>query len=256
MTRSYDNERTVVSVLRSAGLYPTDEQDEKGYVEEEDVVIGTRTYTLSRIAKADVRKFGDQLDRVLQRQNPFIHDIFARNAVQCIAAVRLANGDAKQGFLGAGAGGNQLDFTLMGAREFYDPDVSGSTRTSWVRTIAVVGSKNIVEGATTGLALTLAEATCDIYLAWYNPAALPCLDAHQLILNTDIKDVQTLDFEQLQVDQGDPIIEFKAPFIVPPEEGYEILGYYFRTGSDETRPIGLRIKQAKDLRSLTDIRLE
>lgn len=256
MTRSWDNERTVKSVLLDAGYYPRDEGEEAQYVEEEDIKLGTKPYTLSRIAKGDIKKFADQLDRIIQRLNPFIYDIYAKNAVECLAAVRLANINAKQGFQGAAGGGNQLDFTLMGAREFYDPDNSGNTRTKWERTIGTVGSKNIVEGATTGLALTLGEETCDIYLAWYNPAVSPCLDAFQLILNTDVKNIQGLDFEQVQAEQGDAIIEFRAPFIIPPEEAYEILGYYYRTGTDDTRPIGLRIKQSKDLRDLADIRLE
>ncbi len=256
MTRSFDNERTVKSVLVDAGFYPANEDEGKQSIEAQDVTIGGKPYTLSRISKGDVKKFADQLDRVIQRLNPFVHDIFARNAEQCLAAIRLANGDSKQGFQGAGGGGNQLDFTLMGAREFYDPDNSGNTRTSWVRTISSTGSKNIIEGATTGLALTLGESTCDIYLAWHNPSVNPCIDAHQLVLNTDVKNLQQLDFEMANAENGESIIEFRAPFIVPPEEAYEILGYYFRTGTDDLRPIGLRIKQAKDLRDLTDLRLE
>jgi len=261
MPRTWENERTVRSVLSDAGIYPSDpnatRQELQGqFVEEEQVDIGGKSYTLSKISKYDVKLFADQLDRILTRMNPFIWDIYAKCAVQCLAAVRLANGNTKQGFRGGGGSGNELDFTLMGAREFYDPDNSGNTRTSWVRTVGSTGSKNIIEGATTGVALTLAEEQADIYLALYNPSVSPCLDALQLVLNTDIKNVQTLDFEQMQADQGDPIIELKNPFIVPPEEAYEILGYYYRTGTDETRPIGLRIKQAKDLRDLTDIRLE
>ena len=254
------NERTVRSVLSDAGYYPSaggsKEELQSQFVEEEVVDIGGKQYTLSRISKYDVKLFADQLDGVLERLNPFIWDIYAKRATNCLAAVRMANVNSKQGFRGAAAKGNELDFTLMGAREFYDPDNSGNTRTSWVRTIGVVGQKNIIEGTTTGAALTLAEETCDIYLAWYNPAVSPCLDSFQIVLNTDVFDIETLDFEKLQADLGDPIIELKNPFIIPPEEAYEILGYYFRTGTDEARPIGLRIKEAKNLRDLTDIRLE
>ncbi len=257
--RSWLNEQTVKSVLSDAGYYPTDEkatrQDlQSQFVEEEVVDIGGKQYTLSRLSKYDIKLFADQLDRVLQRQNPFIWDIFAKYAVQCLAAIRLANINSKQGFRGAMAKGNELDFQLMGAREFYDPDSSGNTRTSWVRTIGSTGSKNIIEGTTAGAALTLGEETCHIYLAFYNPATLPCLDAFQPVLNTDIFDIQGLDFDQVQTEQGDPIIELKSPFIIPPEEAYEILGYYYRTGTDETRPIGLTIKEAKNLRDLTAIR--
>lgn len=260
MPRTWVNERTVRSVLLDAGYYPSapgsKEELQGQFVEEEVVDIGGKQYTLSRISKYDVKLFADQLDGALERMNPYIWDIFAKRAVNCLAAVRLANINSKQGFRGAAAKGNELDFTLMGAREFYNPDSSGSTRTSWVRTISSTGQKNIIEGATSGAALSLAEETCDIYLAWYNPSVSPCLDSFQVVLNTDVFDIQTLDFEMVQAELGDPIIEFKNPFIIPPEEAYEILGYYYRTGTDEARPIGLRIKQAKDLRDLTDIRLE
>lgn len=260
MPRTWLNERTVRSVLSDAGYYPSGggskEELQSQFVEEETVDIGGKQYTLSKISKYDIKLFADQLDGILERMNPFIWDIFAKRAVHCLAAVRLANINSKQGFRGSAAKGNELDFTLMGAREFYDPDSSGNTRTSWVRTISAVGQKNIIEGATTGAALTLAEEACDIYLAWYNPAVSPCLDSLQVVLNTDIFDIETLDFDMLHAELGDPIIEFKNPFIIPPEEAYEILGYYFRTGTDEARPIGLRIKEAKNLRDLTDIRLE
>lgn len=261
MTRSWGNERTVASVLAQAGYYPTDasltKQDlQAQMVEEEQVTIGDKSYTLSRISKYDVKLFADQLDRKCSRMNPFIWDIYAEFAIQCLAAVRLANVNSKQGFRGVAASGNELDFTTMIAREFYDPDTSGSTRTTWVRTISAVGSKNIIEGTTTGAALTLGEETCDIYLAWYNPALDPCLDSIQVILNTDNKNVDTLDFNKANTQQSDPIVVMKEALIVPPEEAYEILGYYFQTGTDESRPIGLRIKEAKNLRDLTDVRLE
>ncbi len=261
MPRTWENERTVKSVLSDAGYYPSDQSASKEtlqsqFVEEEVVDIGGKQYTLSRVSKYDVKLFADQLDKVAGRLNPFIWDIFAKYAVNCLAALRLANGNTKQGFRGAAAKGNELDFTLMGAREFYDPDNSGNTRTSWVRTVGSTGQKNIIEGATTGAALTLVEETCDIYLAWYNPSVSPCLDAIRYTLNTDIFDLQTFDWEMAQTELNDVIIESRAPFIIPPEEAYEIEGYYFRTGTDEARPIGLRFKEAKELRTLTDIRLE
>lgn len=260
MPRTWENERTVVSVLTDKGYYPSgggSQEELQGQMVEEEVVrINGKPYTLSRISKWDVKTYADQLDRVLRRENPFIWDIYALFAAECLAAMRLANVDSKQGFGGVGGGGNALDFTLMGAREFYDPDSSGNTRTSWVRTISSTGSKNIIEGATTGAALTLGEATADVYLAFYNPAVTPCLDAVQNILNTDTKNVQTIDFEKVHAENGEVVLELKEAFIIPPEEAYEILGYYFRTGTDESRPIGLRFKQAKDLRDLTDIRLE
>jgi hypothetical protein len=261
MVRSWNNERTVASVLRDAGYYPEDatlsrQELQAQMVEEEPVDIGGKSYTLSRISKYDVKLFADQLDRVVRRLNPFIWDIYAANAVMCLAAVRLANGGSKQGFRGAAASGNELDFTTMVAREFYDPDDSGDTRDEWVRTIDSVGSKNFIEGDGSGEALTLGEETCDIYLALYNPALDPCVDSIQVILNTESYDVQTLDFNRVNAEFCDAIIELRQPLIIPPEESYEILAYYYQTGTDEMAPIGLRIKEAKNLRDLTDIRLE
>lgn len=261
MPRTWANERTVASVLADAGYYPTDpsqtkEQLQSQFVEEEDVMIGDKTYTLSRMSKYDIKLFADQLDKVVMRMNPLIWDIYAKYAVQCLAAARLANVQAKQGFRGAGAKGNELDFTTLNAREYYDPDNSGNTRVSWDRTISAVGQKNFVEGPTAGSPLTLGEEECTIYLAWYNPSPDPCIDAFQIILNTDLYDVQNLDFEMVNLDNGDTIIEFKEPFIIPPEEAYEILAYYYRTGTDSTRPIGLWFKEAKNLRDLNDLRLQ
>ncbi len=260
MTRSWANERTVTSVLSDKGYYPSaggsKEELQGQFVEEEVVDIGGKQYTLSRISKYDVKIFADQLDGVLSRMNPFIADIYAKYAEHCLVAVRLANVNSKQGFRGLAAKGNELDFTLMGARQFYNPDSSTNTRTPWVRTIGSVGSKNFIEGATASAALTLGEESCEIFLALYNPSGSPCIDALQPILNTDTFDLQTLDFEQVNAEFGESIIELKVPFIVPPEEAYEIMAYYYRTGTDETRPIGLTIREAKNLRDLTDIRLE
>jgi hypothetical protein len=261
MPRSWGNERTVASVLQAAGYYPSDQtltsdQLKGQYIEEEQVDIGGQTYTLSKISMYDAKLFADQLDNINRYLNPFIWDIYAANAVACLATLRLANVQTKQGFRGQAASGNELDFTTMIAREFYDPDNSGNTRTSWDRTITTVGEKNFIEGATTGVALTLGEYTSHIYLAWYNPAELPCLDSLQIILNTNNYDVHTIDFEQVNAEQDDVIIPMKTPLIVPYLQSYEILAYYYRTGADCMRPIGLTFKQSKDLRNEADVRLE
>jgi hypothetical protein len=261
MPRSWGNERTVASVLSQAGYYPTDpnqtrEQLQAQYIEEEQVDIGGQTYTLSRLSMYDAKLFADQLDNVNRYLNPFIWDIYAANAVACLAALRLANVQTKQGFRGQFASGNELDFTTMIAREFYDPDSSGNTRTSWDRTIATVGEKNFIEGTSSGAALTVNEYSAHIYLAFYNPAENPCLDSIQIVLNTNNYDLHTVDFEQVNVEQDDVIIPMKSPLIVPYLQSYEILAYYYRTGTDRTRPIGLTFKQSKELRSEADVRLE
>lgn len=250
--RTWENERTVKSVLQQAGYYQDGSKAElqSQFIEEEDIQIGDKSYTLSRISKYDVNVFANELDGILSRMNPFIWDIFAKFSVNCLAAVRLANIQAKQGFRGASARGNELDALVFNARQFYDPDNSGTKRTSWVRTIAATGTKAFFEGATTGSALTLSEEECLIWLGFYNPALSPCSDAFQITINTDLFDIQGLDFDQVQVDKGDPIIEFKEPWILPPEEAGEIDVYYFQTGTDDLRPIGLWIKEAKNMRAL------
>lgn len=170
--RTWENERTVKSVLQQAGYYQDGSKSElQGqFIEEEDIQIGDKSYTLSRISKYDVNVFANELDGILSRMNPFIWDIFAKFSVNCLAAVRLANIQAKQGFRGASARGNELDALVFNARQFYDPDNSGTKRTSWVRTIAATGTKAFFEGATTGSALTLSEEECLIWLGFYNPA--------------------------------------------------------------------------------------
>lgn len=261
MTRSWGNERTVASVLAASNYYPTDpsasrESLQAQYIEEEQVDIGGQTYTLSKLSMYDAKIFADQLDNINRYLNPFIWDIFAANAVACLATLRLANVQTMQGFRGQFASGNELDFTTMIAREFYDPDNSGNTRTSWDRTITTVGEKNFIEGTSTGAALTLGQYTSHIYLAWYNPSENPCVDSLQIVLNTNNYDLHTVDFEQVNVKQDDVIIPMKTPLIVPYLQSFEILAYYYRTGNDSMRPIGLTFKQSKDLRNEADVRLE
>ena len=168
-------------------------------------------------------------------------------------AVRMVNVNTKQGFKGALASGNELDFMLFSARQFYDPDSSGNARTSWVRTISSVGSKNFFEGSSSGAELTMSEEEAQVWLAFYNPALQSCVDSFKITMNTEPFDIQTLDFEQVHTEMGDTIVELKEPWTLPPEQSGEIEAYYFRTGTDEMRPLGIWIYMAKNLRDLTDL---
>jgi len=246
-------ERKVRQVMMDAGLYKegTKEQLRSDFIAEEDITIAGKSYTLSKISFLDSKIFTDELDTILVQQNPLIHEIYAKNAVTLFDAVRMANVNTKQGFKGALASGNELDFTLMMARQFYDPDNSTNKRTTWVRTIAATGSKQYFEGATSGVELTMGEEEAMVWLAFYNPAQQPCVDAFQITMNTEPFDLQSLDFEQVHIEQGDVIIEMKEPWTLPPEQSGEISAYYFRTGTDEMRPLGIWIKMAKILRTLT-----
>ena len=245
-------ERKVRTVMTDAGLYKegTKDQLRSDYIAEEEIQIAGKSYTLSKISYLDSKIFTDEMDTILVQQNPLIHEIFAKNAVTLFDAVRMANVNSKQGFKGALASGNELDFNLFMARQFYDPDNSTNKRTSWVRTISTVGTKQYFEGATSGVDLTMGEEEAMVWLAFYNPAQLPCVDAFQITQNTEPFDIQSLDFDQVHEQTGDVIIELKEPWTLPPEQSGEISAYYFATGTDETRPLGIWIKMAKNLRTL------
>lgn len=246
-------ERKVRQVMMDAGLYKEGTRDQlRGdFIAEEDVTIAGKSYTLSKISYLDSKIFTDELDTILVQQNPLIHEIFAKNAVTLFDAIRMTNVNTKQGFKGALASGNELDFTLMMARQFYDPDNSTNKRTTWVRTISSTGSKQYFEGATSGVELTMGEEEGMVWLAFYNPAQQSCVDAFQITMNTEPFDLQSLDFEQVHLQTGDVIIELKEPWTLPPEQSGEISAYYSRTGTDEMRPLGIWVKMAKNLRTLT-----
>ncbi len=251
-------ERKVRQVMSDAGLYKEGSKEtlRSDFIAEEDVNIAGKSYTLSKISYLDAKIFTDELDTILVQQNPLIHEIYAKNAVTLFDAVRMANVNTKQGFKGALASGNELDFTLMMARQFYDPENSANKRVSWVRTvtpaqIAALAALDFFEGTNTGLELTMGEEEAMVWLAFYNPAQTPCIDAFQITMNTEPFDVQSLDFEQVGEHEGDVIVELKEPWTLPPEQSGRIEAYYFRAGTDETRPLGIWIKMAKNLRGLT-----
>lgn len=249
-------ERKVRQVMIDAQLYKegSKEQLRSDFIAEEEINIAGKSYTLSKISYLDSRIFTDELDTILIQQNPLIHEIFAKNAVTLFDLVRMVNVNSKQGFKGALASGNELDFTLFMARQFYDPDniVAGvaQSRTSWVRTIAATGSKYLFTGSTGTGELTMGEEEGMVWMAFYNPAQQSCIDAFQITMNTEPFDIQSLDFEQVQTEKGDVIIELKEPWTLPPEQSGLIQSYYYQTGTDETRPLGIWVKMAKNLRTL------
>jgi len=244
--------KKVQEVMEAAGLYRSGSRDElkSQFIEEQQITLAGKSYQLSKISYLDARIFTEELDTILVQQNPLIHEIFAKDAVSLFDAIRMVNVNTKQGFKGALASGNELDFTLFMARQFEDPDAATDPRTSWIRAIASTGSKPFFEGTTSGSELTMGEEEAMIFLAFYNPAAIPCVDALQISMNTEPFDIQSLDFDQVHDEKGDVIIELKEPWTLPPEQSGEINAYYFQTGTDEMRPLGIWIKMAKNLRSL------
>ena len=244
---------TVRQTMEERGLYQEGSRAElEGqFIAEEQVTIGRKSYTLSKISRWDAKVYTLELDSILQNQNPRIHDIFGRFAVNCFDLIRMVNQNTKQGFKGGEASGNELDLTMIMARQLYDPDNSASVRTTWVRSITSTGSKPYFEGTTTGAELTMGEEEGLIFLGMYNPATTPVVASLQISMNTEQLDIQSLDFETVDLEDGDPIIELKEPWTLPPEQSGEINAYYFQTGTDEMRPIGLFMKMARNLRSLT-----
>jgi len=253
--------------MMDAGLYKegTKEQLRTDYIAEEEVTIAGKSYTLSKIAFLDAKIFTDEMDTILIQQNPLIHEIYAKNAVTLFDAVRMANVNSKQGFKGALASGNELDFTIMMARQFRDPDNAATLATtgrrlSWVRVInpalGAVPNVGIEWFFEDGLAaahqaeLVMTEEEAMVWLAFYNPAVIPCVDAFQVTMNTEPFDIQSLDFEQVHAQTGDVIVEMKEPWTLPPEQSGMITVHYFRAGTDEMRPLGIWIKQARNLRAL------
>lgn len=254
--------RLVREAMIAAGFYkqgnnpdtgkPWTEQELKdGFYPQATVMINGKSYDLEKIAYWDANIFTNQLDNILSRQNPIIHDLFAVNALVIFNAVRMVNINSKQGFKGQAASGNELDMTLFMARQFYDPDSSTNKRSSWTRTISAAGSKNFFEGATAGAELTMGEEEAMVWLGFYNPALTPCVDSFQIIMNTTPFDLQGLDFDMAQAQLGDPIIPLREPWTLPPEQSAEVLAYYFQTGTDEMRPLGIWIKESRNLRTLT-----
>lgn len=243
--------------MKDADYYRDGTNDElKGqYMEEQTIKLGGKDYVLSRISYLDAKIFAQELDSILANQNPLIHEIFAKYSTNVFDLVRMVNVNTKQGFKGMNASGNELDLTLMMARQFQDPDGAVQTRrTVWERTIAAAGSLYFFEDITGAVAeqeQTMLEEEGMIWLAFYNPALDPCADAFQITMNTEPYNIQSLDFEMANIEMGDPIIEFKEPWTLPPEQSGKIQTYYKKAGTDEMRPLGCYVQMAKNLRDLT-----
>lgn len=245
-------ERKVRQVMTDAGLYKEGTRDalRSDFIAEEEITIAGKSYTLSKISFLDSKIFSDEMDTILQNQNPLLYDIFAKNAVTMFDAVRMANVNSKQGFKGALASGNELDFNLFVPKMFYNPDSAGNYRTTWVRVISSSGAKYFFAGSDGSAAVTMGEEEAMVWLAFYNPAENPVMEEIQIVQNTEPFDIQTMDFEYVQEFMGDPIVELKEPWTLPPEQGGYIQAYYPRTGTDEARPLGIWIKMAKNQRTL------
>ena len=253
-------DKLVQAEMERVGYYREGAKEElrTQYMEETVITLAGKEYTLSKISFLDSKIFTMELDTILVQQNPLIHQLFAKNAQSLFDLVRMVNVNTKQGFKGALASGNELDFLLFNARQFYDPENSGTARVSWERSVtaaqaAALTALDFFEGTATGTELTMIEEEGMIWLAFYNPAEQPCIDAFQIRMNTEPFDVQSLDFEQMGEHEGDVIVELKEPWTLPPEQSGRIEAYYYQAGTDETRPLGIWVKMAKNMRDLDDL---
>ena len=249
-------EMTVVQKLKDAGLYKEGDPNDlkNSFVEEDQVYLGDKgPYTRSKVSYYDIKLFADQLEAKIEQLDPLIQAVYAKNAELLVTMMRVVNKETKQGFRGTSGNGNELDFILGAARSFYDPDNSAVARTKWERTISSTGAKWFIEGATASSQLVMAEEEALIVLGLYNQALDPCVDSIQVRKNSNDANVQDVDFDQVQENKGSPLIELRTPFILPPEEQGWIKAYYYQTGTDEMQPISMWIRQAKNLRDLTDL---
>ena len=252
---------SVVEALKAAGLYK-----EKGRIEEQMAVTITasgeeKEHKLAEIDYFDLKTFADELDVALKLQNPYIQMLYAKNATKLVDLIRAVNVESASGFKGAVGSGRQLDAIMLRAEQFQDPDIFPivpTYRTSWIRTItaamAAAGPTVFIEsdvaGAAAGTELAMADEEGLALLGFANPAAALCVDAVQLTYIAQAYNIQNLDFEMANPFAGDVIVELKQPLLIFPKETGLVTVKYYRTGSDELRPIGLWVKMSSNLRAL------
>jgi len=266
----FSEELVQLGYYKPLGLSPTPEQLtalENTYIGEDKVRLGrpAKDYDLAKLSTADIKRLGDEMDTLIVNLNPVIQDLYVRNAETILNAIRMVNGNSKQGFKGSLASGNELDIQFLGPRLFHDPDAAATVlRTSWVRTItaAMVTARDApyVNDLTTPIwappaalvevELTMVEEEALVLLGFVNDAATPCSNGFQITMNRDVYDIQDMDFEMAQPLTGTALWEMKKPWTLPPEQSGWVHLRYFRAGTDECKPIGAWIRMARVTRAL------
>jgi len=253
---------SVVEALKAAGLYK-----ETGRIQEQMAVTITasgeeKEHKLAEIDYFDIKTFADELDIALKLQNEYVQSLYAKNATKLVDLIRAVNVESASGFKGAVGSGRQLDAIMLRAEQFQDPDaahpVVPTYRTSWIRNItaamALAGPTNFIESdvaaAAAGTELPMANEEGLAILGFANPAAQLCVDAIQITYIAQDYNIQNLDFELANPFVGDFLVELKQPLLVFPKETARVRVKYYRTGSDELRPIGLWVKMSSNLRAL------
>jgi len=252
---------SVIDVLNAAGLYKS-----SGRIPEEMLMTitptgETREHRMAEIDYRDLQIFGDQLEIVLQLQNPLVQSLFTKNAVALANLIRCVNTETSSGFKGSNGSGRQLDFLLLRAEQFGDPDVAAAPpvtqgpRASWIRAVGIGLNvqfiiANDLLGANAHGPLVMGQTEGIAILGFANPAAAPCVDAIQPTYLAQAYNIQNADFELANPFQGDSICELMQPMLVYPQETCQINARYYRAGQDELRPIGIWIKMSQNLRVL------
>ncbi len=255
--------------LAALGLYKAGNLSEleNQYVPASTIRLGRpgKDYDLSKLSYADIKRLGDEMDTLIVNQNPVIQDLFVKNAQTIADSVRMVNTETKQGFKGALASGNELDIQFLGPRQFHDPDAAANIRrTTWVRTItaAMLTYRDCPfindltspifapPGIPAEVELTMVEEEALVILGFINDAATPCSNGFQITANRDPYNIQDMDFELVQPLMGAALWELKEPWTIPPEQSGWIHLRYFRTGTDECKPIGIWVRMARNTRAL------
>lgn len=247
---------SVVEALRTANLYK-----ESGRIQEEMLKTitptgETREHKMAEMDYFDLKIFADEIDIALKLQNPLVQSLFAKNAVGMANLIRAINTQTASGFKGSNGSGRQLDFLLLRAEQFQNPDAAGiAVRTSWIRAIGAAATLQFMTaqdalGANTHGDLTMTQWEGLCVFGFANPAAAPCIDAIQNTYLAQAYNVQNADFELANPFIGDSICELKQPLYLYPQESGRIDARYYRAGTDETRPIGIWVKMSQNLRAL------
>jgi len=248
---------SVIDVLSAAGLYKS-----VGRIPEEMLMTitptgETREHRMAEIDYRDIQIFGDQLEIVMQLQNPLVQALFAKNAVALANLIRCVNTETSSGFKGSNGSGRQLDFLLLRAEQFGNPDLANSAtvRTTWIRAVGLGLNVQLVIaqdalGANTHGPLTMGQTEGFAILGFANPAAAPCVDAVQPSYLAQAYNIQNADFAFANPFQGDSICELMQPLIVYPQESCQVDVRYYQAGQDEMTPIGIWVKMSQNLRAL------
>lgn len=239
-------------------------QDTPAKLPQQDLITvrpdgSTFTHLMAEIAFQDLKIFFDELDIVLRLENPFIQNLFAKNAKQLAQLVRVVNYNTRSGFKGSVGSGNQLDAIMLRAEQHADPDLSVAApfafRTSWIRAILAAATLQFIcqpdnLGANIHAALTMAATEAYALLGFANPAGASGTSTYQLQYLGVTFNIQNLDFEKATTVIGDPVIELKQPLFIYPGESGLVSVRYYRNTSDELTPIGLWIKTSTNMRTL------